>query len=209
MMEKISLDIANYWTSNDFLTESNKNCGTLVAFDWRKNYLSEINTNIDLSELEVKKFKFDTFVDFLKKNNFTFVLGLRNIAHSENNPSPEWTDKLKEILKSNDIDYDEYIVQAWPSPIPEFDVPDNIFILRYSYDEYSKIDQLAAYKSNFSDFMESCESEGDSDWKNYYSDIESVDPDYFEKTDIDKTRVIVLCSDIENLVLHDEFQRII
>ena len=63
MFESVSLDISNYWTSNDFLTEANKNCGTLVAFDWRKNYLSEINTNIDLSELEVKKFKFDTFVD--------------------------------------------------------------------------------------------------------------------------------------------------
>jgi len=37
MLEEISLEISNYWTSNDFLTESNKNCGTLVAFDWREN----------------------------------------------------------------------------------------------------------------------------------------------------------------------------
>ena len=57
-------------------------------------------SNIDLEELELKNFKFDVFVDFLKKNNFTFVLGLRNIAF-EDNPSTEWTDKLKEILKSN------------------------------------------------------------------------------------------------------------
>ena len=45
MIEKVSLDIANYWTSNDFLTESNKSCGTLVAFDWTEGYLTEINTN--------------------------------------------------------------------------------------------------------------------------------------------------------------------
>ena len=151
MIESVSLEIANYWTSNDFLTESNKNCGTLVAFDWRDDYLTEINTNIDLKGLECDNFKFGIFVDFLKKNNFTFVLGLRNIEFEDNpswsspaNPSSEWTDKFKEILKSNEIDYDEYIVDNWPAPIPEFDVPDNIFILRYTYDEYSKIDKFAA-----------------------------------------------------------------
>jgi len=66
MIEKVSLDIANYWTSNDFLTESNKSCGTLVAFDWTEGYLTEINTNITLSDLELENFKFDDFVEFLK-----------------------------------------------------------------------------------------------------------------------------------------------
>ena len=188
MLESISLDIANYWTSNDFLTESNKNCGTIVAFDWRKKYLSEINTNIDLSELEVKKFKFDVFVEFLKKNNFNFVLGLRN-NNFFNNPSPEWTDTLKEILKSNEIDYDEYIIDNWPAPIPEFDVPDNIFILRYSYDPYNKVDALAANDFLFHEFIK------ESDWKKYYKEVDSKV----------KTRVIVFYSGTENLVLHDGF----
>ena len=102
MLESISLDIANYWTSNDFLTESNNRCGTFVAFDWVEDggeyYLTEINTNIDLDDLELDNFKFDELVDFLKKGNFTFVLGLRNVAF-EDNPSSEWTDKLKEIKK--------------------------------------------------------------------------------------------------------------
>ena len=191
MKETKSLEIANYWTSNDFLTEANKNCGTLVAFDWRDEYLTEINTNIDLSKAECENFKFDTLVDFLKKNNFTFVLGLRNVLYSEENPSPEWTDKLKKSLKSNEIEYDEYVVDEWPAPIPEFDIPDNIFILRYSYDEYSKIDQLAAYQNNFETFIK------ESDWKNYYKDKE------FEE----RTRVIVLCNDVENLVLKDEFTK--
>ena len=191
MKETKSLEIANYWTSNDFLTEANKNCGTLVAFDWRDEYLTEINTNIDLSKAECENFKFDTLVDFLKKNNFTFVLGLRNVIYSEENPSPEWTDKLKKSLKSNEIEYDEYVVDSWPAPIPEFDIPDNIFILRYSYDEYSKIDQLAAYQNNFETFIK------ESDWKNYYKDKE------FEE----RTRVIVLCNDVENLVLKDEFTK--
>ena len=189
MLESVSLDIANYWTSSGFLTETNKRCGTLVAFDWKEGYLTEINTNIDLGELESRNFKYDDFIDFLKRNNFTFVLGLRNISCSENNPSSEWTDKLKELLKSNGVEYDEYIIDAWPSPIPEFDVTDNIFMLRYSYDEYSKIDQMSAKNSLFEDFMKN------SDWEEYYKKIE----------DGDRMRVIVLCSDIENLILHESY----
>ena len=84
MLESISLEVANYWTSEDFLTESNVRCGSLIAFDWRDDYLTEINTNIDLEELESKNFKFDELVEFLKKNNFTFVLGLRNVEFEEN-----------------------------------------------------------------------------------------------------------------------------
>ena len=93
-IEKISLDIANYWISNNFLTEANERCGPLVAFDWKDGYLTEINTNIDLKGLECDNFKFDELVEFFKKNNFTFVLGLRNVEF-EDNPSEEWTDKLK------------------------------------------------------------------------------------------------------------------
>ena len=190
MIESVSLEIANYWTSNDFLTESNKNCGTLVAFDWVEGYLTEINTNIDLGDLEFDGFKFDTFVEFLKKNNFTFILGLRNVEF-EYNPSPEWTDKLKETLKFNEIEYDEYIIGRYPSSIPEFDIPENVFILRYSFDPYNKIDNFAAQNVLFKDFMIK------SDWEKYYKDVYSEE----------KTRVVVFCSDIENLVLREGFDK--
>ena len=197
MLESVSLDIANYWTSNDFLTESNKNCGTLVAFDWRDDYLTEVNTNIDLQELECQNFKFDVFVEFLKKNNFTFVLGLRNSGYMDN-PSPEWTDKLKETLKFNEIEYDEYIIGRYPSPIPEFDIPDNVFILRYSFDTYNKIDSMSASKVLFTDFMIK------SDWEKYYKDVPYNGPFIINDSEV-KKRVIVLCSDIENLILHESF----
>ena len=224
MKEEISLEIANYWTSNDFLTETNKCCGSLIAFDWIYvdgksiwwRYLTEINTNVDLSYLEVENFKFDVFVEFLKKNNFTFVLGLRNVAtavprargrdrtdanaKARQNPSPEWTDKLKEILKSNEIDYDEYVVNIWPSEIPEFDIPDYVFILRYSYDVNSKIDQLAAWPSLFIDFIKN------SDWEKYYDEFVMEMVQNLPESMVEKNvRVIVLCSDIENLVLKDKF----
>ena len=197
MKEEISLEIANYWTSNDFLTESNKMCGTFVAFDWRDSYLSEINTNIDLNKTECENFKFDIFVDFLKKNNFTFVLGLRNIEF-EYNPSPEWTDKLKETLKFNEIDYDEYIIGRYPTPIPEFDVPENVFILRYSFDSYNKIDSMAATKVLFKDFMMK------SDWEKYYDWGDPKHKDVYPEV---KKRVIVFCSDIENFVLKEGFDK--
>ena len=194
-IEKISLDIANYWASNDFLTEVNERCGTLIAFDWADGYLTEINTNIDLSDLEVDGFKFNDFVNFLKKNNFTLVLGLRNVANlptrGNENPSSEWTDELKKILKFNKIDYDEYMINRWPAPIPKFDVPDNVFILRYSYDEHSKIDQLAAHSSLFKRFIKK------SDWEKYYKD----------EVFVEKERVIVFCSELENLILHESFDK--
>ena len=190
MIENTSLEISNYWTSSEYLTESNKKSGTLVAFDWENEYLTGINTNIDLGDSELTDFKFDTLIDFLKKNNFTFVLGLRNTAF-DYNPTEEWTDKLKENLESNKIGYDEYMVETWPAPIPEFDVPDGIFILRYSYDEYSEIDKFAAVKVLFKQFMEK------SDWEKYYKEEDTEE----------KTRVIVLVSDIENLVLHQGYTK--
>ena len=184
-IEGISLEIANHWTTNNYLTETNKNCGTLVAFDADDGYLNGINTNIDLGVLESKNFKYDDFIDFLKRNNFTFVLGLRNISCSENNPSPEWTDKLKESLESNEMEYDEYITYKWPSPIPDFDVPDNVFVLRYAYDEYCKVDKLASSSYSFKSWIEK------SYWSGYYKKIESEEV----------VRVTVFCSMIENFIL--------
>ena len=75
---------------------------------------------------------------------------------------------------------------------PEFDVPDNIFMLRYSYDEYSKIDQMSAKFSLFEDFIKN------SIWVQFYKTY---------IVGVESKRVIVLCSDIENLILHESFVR--
>ena len=64
-ISKVSLDIANYWKKNQYLTESNKNAGVIVAFDWLNDKLIEINTNIDLGDFEVKYFEFETFKNFI------------------------------------------------------------------------------------------------------------------------------------------------
>ncbi len=188
MKEDISLEISNYWVSNKYLTETNKKSGTLVAFDWENDYLVGINTNINLGELELEGFEFDTFVNFLNDNNFNFVLGLKNI--SQDNPNNLWTDKLKEKMESNEIGYDEYMVESWPAPIPRFNVGDEVFILRYCYDEYSKIDTLASKEILFEKFLK------DGDWSKHYKKENS-------KT---KTRVIVLVNDIKSILLHNQYE---
>ena len=197
MLESISLEIANYWTENKYLAESNENCGTLGAFDWRKEdgkyYLSEINTNIDLGVLECENFKFDVFVEFLKKNNFNFVLGLRNNDFFYN-PSKEWIDELKKVLESNEMGYDEYITDKWPAPIPEFDILNNVFILRYCFDTNNKIDELAANNEFFSMYIK------ESEWRHH----QSYTTEYWDKVK-EKKRVIVMCSEVKNIILHREY----
>ena len=60
------------------------------------------------------------------------------------------------IINTNNSDYDEYTVPPWPMSIPSFDVPENVFILRYSYDEYSEIDKFASVKVLFKQLLASC-----------------------------------------------------
>ena len=194
-IEEISLDIANHWSVTDFLNERNDNSGVLVGFDWKiiKNeyYLSEINTNIDLGKLESEKFEYNTFLKFLKEHKYTFVLGLDNVNFS---PSDEWLDKLKKSLKSKSvIDYDKYTVQAWPSPIPKLETPNNVFILRYCFDTNNKVDELAASNELFSMFMK------ENQWKPYHE--QSIDEIK------EKKRVILMCSKVKNIILHRGYER--
>ena len=53
------------------------------------------------------------------------------------------------------------------------------------------MDQLASSQYLFDEFI------GKSEWKSYYKDIVSIE----------KNRVIVLCSDVEDLILHESFDK--
>ena len=185
-----TLEICNYLSQN-YLNEVNKNSSVLVAFDWVENGLVEINTNIDLGFSELEDFRFDKFVKYLKDNNFTFVLGLRNISYDDN-PSPVWIGKLKEALKSSRIGYEEYSVNKWPAPIPKFDVSDDVFILRYTFDPQNKLDELAASPFLFEECMLN------SKWSEYYT----------KSTSDDKIRFIVLCGRSENLILKSLIKKV-
>ena len=213
-IESVSLDIANHWKDNNILTEVNPQCGTFVGFDWVEYegnyYLPSINTNIDLGYVEHEHFKFDVLLEFLKENEYSFALGLRNYAFKDN-PSEEWTDKLKELLISNEIEYDEFVTDLWPASIPEFDIPPNVFVFRYAFDEYSKIDKMASNQSLFEDFMKTSlidyPNENDQ-FEVYYNGgkdeqrpYKTLELDLLKITD--KIRVIVFCSDKGNFILHN------
>ena len=92
--------------------------------------------------------------------------------------------------------YDEYILEHWTSPIPEFSVT-NTFILRYSYDAHNSVDQMASNQGYFETFMKK------SDWSDYFR----INPPYLKMNTFitEKRRVIILCSDVENLILGESF----
>ena len=125
-------------------------------------------------------------IDLLKSNNYNLVLGLRNVQNKKN-PSEGWTETFKDNLKDNSLKYHEYITNKWPSPIPKFDVDENVFILRYCYDELSKIDNFAANELLFQDWIKK------TDFVRYLQ----------EKNEVNKEkRVIVLINEHENLILY-------
>ena len=193
-IESKSLEISEFWRNNGFLRETNDYAGVCLSLDWKSDgdnyYIVGVNTNIDLSDLESKNFKFDRLVEFFNKNDFTHILGLTNIDHSDN-PSSEFKAKLKSSLDSSKIDYDEYIIDSWPAPIPKFYVPKNVFIMRYSFDPNGEIDSFAANDKSFKNWID------ESKFKKLYW---SEDFQQF-------TRVIVLCSDVDSLVLSDGYSK--
>lgn len=221
-IESISLKIAKYWGTDKFLsTESfgaqgrewgeNKNCGTFVAFDWREDddeeyYLTGINTNIDLSDTEVEHFAFDKLLTFFNTNGFTNVLGIR-VKGSEVTKS--WFDVFLKSMKMNEnlgwkeyypeIEYDEYILEHWTSPLPSFGISDNTFILRFSYDGHNSIDQMASTHGYFETFIRN------SEWNEHFK----INPPYIQMNGLqtEKKRVIVFCNTKETILLTDGFDK--
>ena len=174
----ISLEIANYLIRE--ITEANKNCGTLVGFDWVDDNICDMNTNLILSNNEISSIDFDMLSSFFNENNFDRVLGIRTDFDNMTNPSKKWTKKLVDSLKKKNISYDEYLIRDWPFIIPKFDVSENVFILRYGFNEDNKIDYLSKYENEFSNFMEN------SRWKKFYK----------KNNDGYNKRITILCSDI-------------
>ena len=60
--------MSSYFFRNSHLireiTETNKNCGTLVGFDWVDDNLCDMNTNLLLSDNEISSIDFDRFSSF-------------------------------------------------------------------------------------------------------------------------------------------------
>lgn len=139
-----------YWTGKG------NNHGVIAGYDWVPSSgslkLLELNTNIQTpSETNF----LDSAVTWWKANNYdTIVLVTRN---EEGTVMPP-LNLVGDITASLDIDgftSSIYVQPSYPTPVPDFDVPNTTFVLRFGFDSASPIDYLASDKKEFRNFASS------------------------------------------------------
>ena len=154
----------------------------------------------------------DYFLDYLglkkglmilrfKDKKVEHLLVLRNIDHMPL-PSDVWINKLKDYLSAENIEYSEYIVDSYPSPIPEFDVPENVYILRLSYNPHSKFDYYAAQHEIFIDFLE----ENNFNYSKEYTNKNYLMIDKYKGT-VKVDRLMFICELNECELMSDVFKK--
>ena len=147
-----------------FLTGSNPeywsgkgdNYGVIAGYDWVPSSgslkLLELNTNI---QTPPETNFLDSAVTWWKANNYdTIVLVTRN---EEGTVMPP-LELVGDITASLDIDgftSSIYVQPSYPTPVPDFDVPNTTFVLRFGFDSASPIDYLASDKREFRNFASS------------------------------------------------------
>jgi len=147
-----------------FLTGSNPeywsgkgdNYGVIAGYDWVPSSgslkLLELNTNI---QTPPETNFLDSAVTWWKANNYdTIVLVTRN---EEGTVIPS-LNLVGDITASLDIDgftSSIYVQPSYPTPVPDFDVPNTTFVLRFGFDSASPIDYLASDKREFRNFASS------------------------------------------------------
>jgi len=159
-----SLESQSFQASNIFLTGSNPeywagkgdNHGVIVGYDWMPSSgslkLIEFNTNIQISP---QASVLDPAIEWFKDKNYdTIVLVVRNDDGMEI-PNSRLLGEMTESLQNNGFTASIFTQEPWPTPVPEFDVPSNTFILRFGFDSASPIDYLASDKTLFKNFISS------------------------------------------------------
>ena len=159
-----SLESQSFQASNTFLTGSNPeywagkgdNHGVIVGYDWMPSSgslkLIEFNTNIQISP---QASVLDPAIEWFKDKNYdTIVLVVRNDDGMEI-PNSRLLGEMTESLQNNGFTASIFTQEPWPTPVPEFDVPSNTFILRFGFDSASPIDYLASDKTLFKNFISS------------------------------------------------------
>jgi len=151
-------------TAVPFLTGSNaqywagkgNNCGVIAGYDWVPSSgslkLIEFNTNI---QTPPEPNFLDNAVTWWKANNYdTIVLVTRNEVGNVMPPLSIVGD-ITSSLASEGFTSSIYVQDPYPTPVPDFDVTDNVFILRFGFDSASPIDYLASDKREFRNFASS------------------------------------------------------
>ncbi len=144
-----------------------KNHGVIVAYDFipvnKELKLLEVNTNVGIFKEYIPYFDFLALNKFCQKNKFNKVIGVVN-EHWYNRgwggsdtpsstPSKDFMRLLENMLSSSGIKFELFPAPRHPEPIPEIDTDEKTFVLRFSFDPESKIDELASDKSLFIDHI--------------------------------------------------------
>jgi hypothetical protein len=138
---------AKYWAGKS------NNCGVIAGYDWIPSSgslkLIEFNTNI---QTPPETNFLDSAVTWWKANNYdTIVLVTRNETGNVQPPLNIVGD-ITASLAGNGLTSSIYVQDEYPAVVPDFDVPNTTFVLRFGFDSASPIDYLASDKREFRNF---------------------------------------------------------
>jgi len=141
---------AQYWAGKG------DNYGVIVGYDWVPSSgslkLLELNTNI---QTPPETNFLDSAVTWWKANNYdTIVLVTRDESNSVI-PDLVTVGDITASLMSEGFTSSIYVQDPFPIPVPDFDVPNTTFVLRFGFDSASPIDYLASDKREFRNFASS------------------------------------------------------
>ena len=138
---------AKYWAGKS------NNCGVIAGYDWIPSSgslkLIEFNTNI---QTPPETNFLDSAVTWWKANNYdTIVLVTRNETGNVQPPLNIVGD-ITASLAGNGLTSSIYVQDEYPAVVPDFDVSNTTFVLRFGFDSASPIDYLASDKREFRNF---------------------------------------------------------
>jgi hypothetical protein len=136
-----------YWTGKS------DNHGVICSYDWVPSSgslkLIEFNTNI---QTPPETNFLDNAVTWWKANNYDTIVLVTRDETGNVIPPLNIVGDITASLASEGFTSSIYVQDPYPTPVPEFDVPDNVFILRFAFDSASPIDYLASDKREFRNF---------------------------------------------------------
>jgi len=139
-----------YWTGKS------DNHGVICSYDWVPSSgslkLIEFNTNI---QTPPEPNFLDNAVTWWKANNYDTIVLVTRDETGNVMPPLNIVGDITASLASEGFTSSIYVQDPYPTPVPDFDVPDNVFILRFGFDSASPIDYLASDKREFRNFASS------------------------------------------------------
>ena len=144
--------------------ENKKNHGVLVAYDFIPSNgelkLLETNTNVGIFKEYIPYFDFQTLGTFCRRNRYTKIIAVVNSYWydqrgwgAKTTPSKDFMSLLESMLSGFGVNLELISAPEYPRPIPKIDIDENTFVLRFSFDPESKIDEMAADKNLFIDHI--------------------------------------------------------